>query len=303
MPSSINAFSSTRTTEQTATETAQSPMNNTMPPPVPSTLEQKLQLLEARFTQPLGLFPETQQPHSNLSEHSFSFSASNGTAAGDNMNTAFAAATTASHEGYLSALSSPLSLSNNDSISHHQRRTSLELVQEAAAKHMRKVAANNNPNGTTTTAASTTASATMSPLAHSNSSQQTLVTGNHHRHASRGVSFAHPQQQPQQQQQQQQPQRVVAESPPTLVSPHPHGVVNMSTSGGCGASPPQQNQTSFAGTAVAPIITAEKPRVARTLLQNAASATAAGFHSTSSTTVRPRQQERTQSLSLAASHM
>ena len=170
--------------------------------PQPS-LEQKFELLEARFTQPLGVLGKSASnnnlstssfinhtENSNLSEHSFSFSG------GSNSNNS--------------------RMMTIRSKKKDRNMTTLERVNLAAAKHMRKVAASSPQNegqmGITTSNFSFSSG-------NSNNSQQTVVTGNR----------AHPQhalQQHQQQQvalsQQSEPptqERVVAESPPVLISP------------------------------------------------------------------------------------
>eukprot|EP00539_Tryblionella_compressa_P001797 CAMPEP_0178733910 /NCGR_PEP_ID=MMETSP0744-20121128/1052_1 /TAXON_ID=913974 /ORGANISM="Nitzschia punctata, Strain CCMP561" /LENGTH=224 /DNA_ID=CAMNT_0020386135 /DNA_START=160 /DNA_END=834 /DNA_ORIENTATION=+ len=150
----------------------------TMPPP---SLEEKLELLEARFTQPLSRFHPSN--HSNLSEHSFSFS--NGPTSA-------------------SSSSSPRTSSTSTTTT---TTTRLDLVSRAADKHIRKVVAAGTLSPSLTAA---NAHAAMLKNSHSNgsrsnhcndndnnsNSQQTLVTDNRHY------------------------DRVVAESPPMLVSPH-----------------------------------------------------------------------------------
>jgi tousled-like kinase len=160
----------------------------------PPSLEEKLELLEARFTQPLtfptgGSRSHSGLPdHSNLSEHSFGFSSSN-----HGHHAANARITANSNSTLANALLLVNSNQERTMTSPMSANSSLQIVHKAAAKHMQKVA---------------TRPSVTSPSAHSNSSsQQTLVTG-HGQHGRR---------QPRQQQ-----QRVVAESPPMLISPH-HG--------------------------------------------------------------------------------
>ena len=92
--------------------------------------------------------------------------------------------------------------------------TSLDIVSRAAAKHMRKVAA----NSPVADVLSSNFSSSSNGVAHNDSdnsnSQQTVVTGN------RTQKPLQEQQQALSQQSQPQPmERVVAESPPVLISP------------------------------------------------------------------------------------
>ena len=180
--------------------------------PPPPSLERKFELLEARFTQPLGSFGsnagnasnsafsspkerfENCNSHSNLSEHSFSFSG------GTNSN----------------QLMTVRSKRRNPSL------TSLDIVNRAAAKHMRKVAANspvmmmNDTIGSNFSLNSNSNSRQLA-MAHpqqtdsnTSNSQQTVVTGNKTKPQAAALPL------------QQAPnnlERVVAESPPVLISP------------------------------------------------------------------------------------
>ena len=206
--------------------------------PTPPTLEQKFELLEARFTQPLGLFgnpsannlnaslsPPPRRNNnsninesSNLSEHSFSFSRESNS----------------NH----SNLQQPPTM--NIRSKRNRSMTSLDIVSRAAAKHMRKVAASTHSpvtdtgallpaTGTSNFSFSSHSSNSRSPgipgidTGNSNS-EQTLVAGNR---TSRAETRPQAPQQPLQQEeqplsQQSQPptmERVVAESPPVLISP------------------------------------------------------------------------------------
>ena len=207
--------------------------------PPPPSLERKFELLEARFTQPIGLFGNANvsnnnnnnsfssprggrsssnnnlnnihNENSNLSEHSFSFSGSNHSVPTMNVRSKRSSATT----------------------------TSLDIVSRAAARHMRKVAATSPVTaaglGVPTTAtsnfsfSSNNGNSNGSPGTMNNSdssnSQQTVVTGNKTTSATNDQQ-EQPQQQHQQQQLSQQShppnmniERVVAESPPVLISP------------------------------------------------------------------------------------
>ena len=163
---------------------------------VPQSLEEKLEMLEARFTQPLTILPGVGRSnsglpvdhHSNLSEHSFGFSSSNH--GHHHHNRSGSQTTNTSHSN--STLANALLLVNNSNqtvTSPNNHHFSLSRVHQATTKHLQKVGRQLQ----------------HSPPAHSNSSQQTLVTGHHQTHAAKQ-------------------NRVVAESPPIHASDNPNPV-------------------------------------------------------------------------------
>lgn len=207
--------------------------------PPPPSLEQKFELLEARFTQPLGLSGNTNNgnnnnatfsspqergingfgtnENSNLSEHSFSFSG------GSNSNS------------NLQPMMTVRSKRRNS-----RSLTSLDIVNRAAAKHMRKVAANSpvmdGGVGPPTIAnkfsfsshsinSNSGSPGTLGSDSNNSNSQQTVVAGNRtngtgSRLQKSQSQLLQQQQQPlSQQSQPPEPERVVAESPPVVVSP------------------------------------------------------------------------------------
>ena len=191
---------------------------STSPPP---SLERKFELLEARFTQPIGFFGNTNNSNSNnhgasfsspqekshnktnimnensnLSEHSFSFSG-----------------------GSSSNHSKPMMTIRSKKNSRNM--TSLDIVSRAAAKHMRKVAANSPVNDTGIASSNFSFSSTSGNSnqnqndSNNSNSQQTVVTGNR----TNGNVLQQQQQPLSQQSQPDNMERVVAESPPVLISP------------------------------------------------------------------------------------
>jgi hypothetical protein len=221
--------------------------------PPPPSLERKFELLEARFTQPLGVFgnansftnnsnnasfssPQERGNNSNANSHSNTINNTAGTSENSNLSQhsfSFSGGSNSNSNLMRQPMMTIRSKRNSRSM------TSLDIVSRAAAKHMRKVAANSPvtdaglglPATATTTSTNTNTNTTSNfsfsshsgnnsdPMnSNSNSnSQQTVVTGNR-------TSGAHPlpQQQEQALSQQSQPpqmERVVAESPPVLISP------------------------------------------------------------------------------------
>ncbi|KAG7337849.1 serine/threonine protein kinase [Nitzschia inconspicua] len=252
-------------TNHKTTTTTSSIANNTMPPPGLSTLEQKLELLEARFTQPLlvGVFPPEagQTQHSNLSEHSFHFSASTTTSSStggiipnnnyqqqhhpinnstSNSNSLFGGSC---HDGLLSSSMTSFSSNSNNSISsnsnHHNRinnhssspssskqqySTTNRRITTASLELVNEAAAKHMRKVAVRNALS------PSNATHSNSSQQTLVTGNHYNNNNNNNDNNgnhHPKQTSSTTttttatSASQPPNRVVAESPP-IVMVSPH---------------------------------------------------------------------------------
>ena len=220
--------------------------------PPPPSLERKFELLEARFTQPLGLFGNANSLINNSNNASFSSpqergNNSNNSSNNNNNNNINNTACTNENSNvsqhsfsFSGGSNSNSNLMQQPMMTIRSKRnsrsmTSLDIVSRAAAKHMRKVAANSPiadagvglPSTTTTANTNTTSNFSFSSHSGNNSdpmnsnsnsnSQQTVVTGNR-------TTGAQPLPQLQEQalsQQSQPPQmeRVVAESPPVLISP------------------------------------------------------------------------------------
>ncbi|VEU41642.1 unnamed protein product [Pseudo-nitzschia multistriata] len=251
------------------------------PSPPPASLERKFELLERRFTQPIGILHQSNSnsvsphpsnehshSHSNLSEHSFSFRSSN----------------QSSSQYNLQQPTMTIRSKRNSSNSLRQM-TSLDIVNRAAAEHMRKVASSSPLNGlpgrttmagTSATTTTTTGFATSnsSCSSHDTNSQQTVVAGNR----------------TQQTQQTQQTQPSAAKPEPangSVSSPPDRRVVE--------ESPPVRNLVSPARNAGNPGVPSapQKPNVARALPIGVTSASTATTAATSGLPIQLEQQSST----------
>jgi len=245
-------------------------------------LDRKLELLESRFTQPIGLLNAvgegggvvgiTTDPNSfasplfgiggsaggggdgdceensNLSEHSFSFSGNTSNTNNTNSNPQLTRTMTVRKK----QIGGPL--------------TSLDRVSRAAERHMRKVAAtspvngnNNSNNALSNFSFSSNNSGNNSGTNSNNSnSQQTVVTGN----KTQTQSPSHSQLSQSSTDMNRIDHRVAAESPPVLISPLLH------KGGGVGVTVGVIGGGVAANTSTPTTTNHKKPNVARALLIN-----------------------------------